>query len=602
MAREEGESVETVTAWRDPFEETVTASVTLDAPWALVERFSRLVRDSGGPGERRAVDYIRRQLARWGVPHVLYEPELLVSLPRSAGLEVLAPERRRLTAKTPSMSVSTGRWLRGSLVYVPTGHPPGIMALFEGVGEVPQPVEGRVVLTEGYPSPGKVAGFQARGARAAIFISPGERIHEGICTTIWGAPDLDTVARRPRIPVLAVNRNEGAWLRDLARQGPVRVRYRTRLDEGWRPIPVLVAEVPGTEVPEEFVLLHGHLDGWHRGVGDNATGNATLLEVARVLWQHRDRLRRTVRVAWWSGHSHGRYAGSAWYADTFALDLDAHCLVHINCDSPGCRWATVYEDVFWMSEAEGIARAVIRDVTGQEASGGRPLRAGDKSFSNIGVSTFYMLTSTMPKALAAELGYYPVGGCGGNIAWHTEDDTLEIADREHLLRDMKVYAAAVWRAANSPLHPLDFRATAREFAATLRSYQEAAGERFDLAPVLGEVEALGADLEAFYDRLAGLRDLPLRDPRVMRANAALRRLSRILVPVNYTRAGRFRHDPALDVPPLPDLEPATRLASLPEGSEAQRVTLVHLQRGRNRVHAAVREARRVVQEVLAALA
>ena len=27
-----------------------------------------------------------------------------------------------------------------------------------------------------------------------------------------------------------------------------------------------------------------------------------------------------------------------------------------------------------------------------------------------------------------QLGYYPVSGCGGNIAWHTEDDTLEIAD------------------------------------------------------------------------------------------------------------------------------------------------------------------------------
>ncbi len=34
----------------------------------------------------------------------------------------------------------------------------------------------------------------------------------------------------------------------------------------------------------EFVLLLGHLDGWHFGVGDYATGDATMLEVARVLW------------------------------------------------------------------------------------------------------------------------------------------------------------------------------------------------------------------------------------------------------------------------------------------------------------------------------
>lgn len=442
----------TMTAKRDPQEDTVVQAVTIDAPWALVERFSTLVRDSGGKAEGKAIDYIVRQLSKWGVPHTLHEPEVLISLPKRARLEVLTPEKRTLTSKAPSMSLTTeGRWRRGPLTYVHTGHAGGIMAIFEGVGEIKADVSDQVVLTEGYPSPGKVADLQDRGARAAIFISPGERIHEGICTSIWGSPDLDSIKRKPRIPVLAINKTDGVWLRDLAKAGPVKVHYSTKLDEGWRKIPVLVAEIRGTEEPEKFVLLHGHIDSWHEGIGDNATGDATLLEVARVLWKHRDRLRRSVRIAWWSGHSHGRYAGSTWFADTYALDLDENCILHINCDSPGCRWATVFEDVFWMSEAEGIAKDVIRDVAGQSASGGRPLRAGDKSFSNIGVSTFYMLTSTMTKELMKEKGYYPVGGCGANIAWHTEDDTLEIADRDHLLRDIRVYAAAAFRAANSPI-------------------------------------------------------------------------------------------------------------------------------------------------------
>ena len=38
------------------------------------------------------------------------------------------------------------------------------------------------------------------------------------------------------------------------------------------------------------------------------------------------------------------------------------------------------------------------------------------------------------------MGYYPVGGCGANIAWHTENDTLEIADKDNLMRDLRVYA------------------------------------------------------------------------------------------------------------------------------------------------------------------
>ncbi|TMJ03166.1 MAG: M28 family peptidase [Bacillati bacterium ANGP1] len=582
--------------WKDPHEQAVTAAVTLDAPWALVERFDTLVRDSGGKAERRGIEYIIKQLAKWGVPHTLHEPELLISVPRRARLEVLAPEPKALTAKTPSMSLSMdGHWQRGPLAYVPTGQAGAITAIFERA-EISADVEGRVVLTEGYPSPGKVAALQERGARAAIFISPGERIHEGICTTIWGSPDLDSIGRKPKIPVLAVNKSEGRWLRDLAQSGAVKVRYSTKLDEGWRPIPVLVAEIRGTVEPEKFVLLHGHIDSWHQGIGDNATGDATLLETARVLWQHRQHLRRSVRIAWWSGHSHGRYAGSTWFADAFAMDIDENCVLHINCDSPGCRWATVFEDVFWMSEAEGIARAVIRDVTGQDSSGGRPLRAGDKSFSNIGVSTFYMLSSTMPKDMVKEKNYYPTGGCGGNIAWHTEDDTLEIADRDHLLRDIKVYAAAVLRAANSPIYPLDFAAVAAEFEQTLRRYQEAAGSQFDLGEAVEDARALGQDAARFYDRIAGLASASVDDPRVKRANEVQRRLARILVPINYTRAGRFRHDPAVDVPPLPDLEPAARLASLEPGSEAHRVTVIHLTRGRNRVRSGLRAARQVLAE------
>jgi hypothetical protein len=583
--------------WRDPQETAITDAVSLDAPWALVEKFSTLIRDSGSKPERRAVDYIAKQLAKWKVPHTLHEPELLISLPKKARLEVVSPEPRALAAKTPSMSGSTnGKFQRGAVVYVPAQSGGAIIGLFEGLGDIAQDVRGKIVLTEGYPSPGKVIDFQEKGAVGAIFISPGERIHEGICTSIWGSPDLDTIRRKPKIPVVAVNKTEGAWLRGLAQAGPVKVKLSTKLDEGWRPIPVLVAEIRGTDEPEKFVLVHGHLDSWHEGIGDNTTGDATLMEVARVLWQHRDKLRRSVRIAWWSGHSHGRYAGSVWYADTFAHDIDENCIVHINCDSPGCRWATVYEDVFWMSEAAGIGRAVIKDVTGQEAAGGRPLRAGDKSFSNIGVSTFYMLSSTMPQALLKEKGYYPVGGCGGNIAWHTEDDTLEIADRDNLLRDMKVYAAAAFRAANTPVFPLDFTATTSEFAQTLTRYQEAASGRFDFAPALREVKALADDLARFYDAAAGFARRPVGDPGLARVNETQRRLARALVPVNYTRTGRFRHDPAVNIPALPDLEPALRLGDLEAGSDADRITRIHLTRGQNRLLGVLRETRRIVAE------
>ena len=224
----------------------------------------------------------------------------------------------------------------------------------------------------------------------------------------------------------------------------------------------------------------------------------------------------------------------------------------MNCDSPGCRWATVYENVSWMGEAEGFCQSVIRDLTGMESTGeGHVLRAGDCSFNNLGITTYFMLSSTMPQDLLDEKGYYPVGGCGGNIAWHTEDDTLEIADQDNLLRDMRVYAATLLRSLNAPVLPFDYRATVREMHSTIDEYQQAAGDAFDFAESRLALEFLYAHLDDLYDRTADLDEHS--DPRLLRqVNAAQRAIARTLVALHYTRDGRFRQDPATAIPPLAD--------------------------------------------------
>jgi len=582
----------------DPNESVLLAGISLEEPRALIRRFSTLTRESGSADERTAAQEIAERLSAWGVPHTVHEPLLYLSVPESASLEVLAPQRRTLRAKTPSFSVSTdGSPVRGRVVYVPSAVGAPLADSFDAplppeVGDV----RGKIVLTEGFPSPQKVLALQHSGAAAIIFMHPGEAIHEMICTTIWGAPDLDALPRKPTIAVVSVNRADGQALVAAAGAGGLDVAVHTSLREGWMRCPVVVAEIPGTDEPDVFLLAHGHLDSWHVGIGDNATGDATLLELARIFWSHRSRLRRTLRIAWWAGHSTGRYAGSTWYADTFALDLVERCLAHMNIDSPGCRWATAYEDISWMPETEAFCQGAIRDATGKPASGERPHRAGDWSFNNLGISGFFMLFSTMPKPLLKEKGYYPVGGCGANIAWHTEGDTLEIFDERNLERDLRAYVTAVVRALNAPVHPLDFRATVREFAETVSRYQEIAGDRFDLTPVAAEIEALARTLDRFYDQCADLATLPVADARVRAANAVVRRLARELVPVNFGRADRFRHDPAVPIPALPDLA-AVRQLSTPD-PVYRGFLQAHLLRGRNRVVWALREARRVAERAL----
>ena len=101
-------------------------------------------------------------------------------------------------------------------------------------------------------------------------------------------------------------------------------------------------------------------------------------------------------------------------------------------------------------------------------------------------------------------------------------------------------------------------------------------------------------MDAFYRRSEELQRRSVQDPEVQRACAVIRRLARILVPLNFTRDGRFRHDPAVPIPPLPDLAPAQDLARLPPRSHEGRIIQTSLLRGMNRLIAGLRLARSVV--------
>ncbi len=561
-------------------------AVSLDAPWALVEAFATMPRWKPADVATAAHD-IAARLKALGVPVTLHEADLYLSIPFSASVEAGGETFR---AKPPSYARDCREGLTAPLAYVPATVSQSINTLFhksqDEAASSEDRIRGRIVVSEGFSFPGKILEFEQKGALGVIAINPGADAHWGICTSIWGTPDLDDLPRKPTIPVAAVNNPDGAKLIALARAGGS-ATLRTEMEEGWYRSLIPEVTIPGATEPDRFVLVHGHYDSWDVGVGDNATGDATLLELARVLWTHRDGLKRSVKIAWWPGHSTGRYAGSTWYADRFAIELDEQCVAQVNCDSPGCRWASTFNDLSLTAETEGHVARAVRAVTGLGISPERPHRAGDYAFNNIGLSSFLMLSSTMPEALRREKGYYVVGGCGGNIAWHTEHDLIEIADRDNLLRDIRVYLAAVVGVANAEVLPFDWRAIAAEFAETIARRQKAAGDLADLSPAADAASALAAALEAFHAALdAGRID-------AARANAVIQRLARILVPVNHAVAPRFRHDPALPVAPLPALAVCEELAG--HGPETVGFAQTQALRGRNRVVAALREAERLVR-------
>jgi hypothetical protein len=562
-----------------PILDEIRAHLDMTSAEALIHRFAhqdREIPDEANTGALMIAEALRAR----GIPVTMHQPKIYLSLPQHAS--VILPDGTSLRAKPPAFTLSCPDGIEGELVFMAEAsggtpldrNPAGRDALARA--------RGKIAVIEGFALPNFIAGLEAVGAIGAIAVNPGVDIHWGTVSTIWGTPELPDLDRLPKIPSVAVNRADGDRLIALAGLGG-RVRLTTRLDTGWFPQYLPVVEIPAADGNPDFVLLHGHYDSWREGVGDNGTGNAVKLAVAELAWALRDRLKRGVRIAWWPGHSTGRYAGSAWFADTFARDLDRHCVAHLNCDSPGCRWATSYETIQCFPEALPFVQRVVAEVTGQVARGKRPQRNSDYTFNNIGVTGLFNASSNMPPEALAREGYYVVGGCGGNIAWHTENDTLEVADFDVLRLDAELYATAVLGLATEAVLPFDWRLTEAEFRAEIDAAQAAVGGGFDFTPARAALDDLSAALDEFY---AGIDAGTLAQGA---ANAAIRDLARVLVPINFTRGPRFTHDPALNVPPLPGIADARLWPDLPE--DRRGFLAAQLMRGQNRLVDALDRAR-----------
>ena len=141
---------------------------------------------------------------------------------------------------------------------------------------------------------------------------------------------------------------------------------------------------------------------------------------------------------------------------------------------------------------------------------------------------------------------------------------MPVADLEILRRDLMVYLTTIVRILNAPVHPFDYTAPLKEMADAVARYQDAAGGEIDLSSVATALGSVSAAL-AVWRRDADRRVTLAPDDEALRrhVNATLRRIARLLVPLNYAKGERFDHDPALKFGVLPRLEPASHLPSTP---------------------------------------
>jgi carboxypeptidase Q len=80
-----------------------------------------------------------------------------------------------------------------------------------------------------------------------------------------------------------------------------------------------IAEIPGTDLKDEVVMLGAHLDSWHTATGatDNGAGVGVMLEAVRILKALNLQPRRTIRIALWSGEEQGLLGSRAYVREHF---------------------------------------------------------------------------------------------------------------------------------------------------------------------------------------------------------------------------------------------------------------------------------------------
>ena len=565
------------------------ATISTSLMFSHLAEFAKRVKLSGTAEELESFRYLKAVLDGYGYVTSLIQHDAYLSLPGRALLKVAGETPRCITHSFSRSSPVGG--LTGLVVYVGQGTDQDFTAA---------DVKGRVVLVEGLATPAASLRASRAGALGQIHISPDEHLHEMCVSPVWGSPDTETVHMLPSTVVLTIARSAGERIKARIADGePVEATINAEIETGWRATPLLVAELPPhgqTEGP--FVLFSGHHDTWHYGVMDNGGANAVMLEVARIVAGRRTEWRRGLRLCFWSGHSHGRYSGSAWYADHRWQELERRCAVHVYVDSAGAKCNTVLADMPVCAELKSFAREVIWEQGQQELTGLRMSRAGDQSFWGIGVPSLFMTVGEQPLGSGENvLGSIFAGsgrkGAGFGWWWHTPDDTLDKMDEGLLGRDTRIYLHAIWALLTSPILPLDYEAYAASLAAELGSLRGAVEPVLDLRDVIARVEDLAAGARALKEQAGGSNTL---DDGL--ANAVLMKLSRCLVPLDYTSGDRFGHDLALPQAAFPVLDPLRLLVRMPEGSEGARFAAVGAVRARNRIRSAIEEAIQIVEGFL----
>lgn len=302
------------------------------------------------------------------------------------------------------------------------------------------------------------------GALAVLEASPASRLEDGtLAVSAATVPqpadiafdkriqsrDKDAPKILPQVVVAAEHYNR--MVRQIENGNPVKLQLT--LETEFTPVAPgynVIAEIPGTDLKDEVVMIGAHLDSWHSGTGttDNAAGSSVMMEAMRILKSLGVSPRRTIRVALWGGEEQGLLGSRNYVKRTFGERLDKSFPYDSIQLKPAAEKFSVY---FNMDNGTGKYRGIF--LQGNEAI--RPVfRAYLKPFEKMGAAT---LTSRNT-AGTDHLSFDAIGLPGfqfiqdpieyGTRTHHTSMDVYDKAVEADLKHNAVMTAAFAWLAAN----------------------------------------------------------------------------------------------------------------------------------------------------------
>ena len=285
-----------------------------------------------------------------------------------------------------------------------------------------------------------------RGGGNGFFGGFGNALNTG-----WGAMEVFETYNT-KTPAIALDCEDYGLVFRLTEDGDppkLRLNLEGKL-LGEQPVYNVIATIPGTEHPDEYVMLSAHFDSWDgsSGATDNGTGTLTMMEAMRILKQVYPKPKRTILVGHWSGEEEGEVGSKAFTEDhpevlqgleaLFNQDNGTGRIVRIG--GAGLVHAPEHVNA-WLALVPMEFRQRIDG--GGPVTPGRPAGGGsdDFSFGCHGLPAF---------GLGALSWDY------GTTTWHTERDTYDKVVFDDLRYNATLTAMLVYAAAEDPARiPLD---------------------------------------------------------------------------------------------------------------------------------------------------